>query len=83
MNGSVAMIEHVARPLSPLSMEVVFVGGAVVRLLVTDPSATEFRTTDDVDVMPTDEGILKPLVPRSDSYRPRSHAAVGCLRPYH
>lgn len=45
MNGSVAMIEHVARHLSPLSMEVVFVGGAVVRLLVTDPSVTEFRTT--------------------------------------
>ncbi|MFP4210984.1 MAG: hypothetical protein ACLFR8_07060 [Alkalispirochaeta sp.] len=51
MNESIAMIERVTAALGPLSKEVVFVGGAVVRLLVTDPSITEFRTTDDVDVI--------------------------------
>ncbi len=51
MNESIAMIERVAAALGPLLDEVVFVGGAVVRLLVTDPSITEFRTTDDVDVI--------------------------------
>lgn len=51
MNESIAMIERVTAALGPLSKDVVFVGGAVVRLLVTDPSITEFRTTDDVDVI--------------------------------
>lgn len=51
MNESIARIERVTAALGPLSKDVVFVGGAVVRLLVTDPSITEFRTTDDVDVI--------------------------------
>lgn len=51
MNRSIAMIDAVATHLGPLSQEVVFVGGAVVRLLVVDSSITEFRMTDDVDVI--------------------------------
>lgn len=48
MNESIAMIERVAAALGALSEEVVFTGGAVVRLLVTDPAVTDFRVTDDV-----------------------------------
>ena len=41
----------VARQLSPLLPEVVFVGGQVAELLITDPAATRVRPTRDVDVV--------------------------------
>jgi predicted nucleotidyltransferase len=39
----------VARALGPLSAEVLFVGGATVGLLISDPAAVSVRPTDDVD----------------------------------
>lgn len=44
-----AALEVVAEALGPLNEEVVYVGGAVVGLLVTDPAAPSIRPTDDVD----------------------------------
>jgi hypothetical protein len=46
-----AMLERAAERLRPLLDEVVFVGGHVAELLVTDPAATRVRPTDDVDVI--------------------------------
>lgn len=40
-----------ARLLRPLLTELVFVGGQVAELLVTDPAAVRVRPTDDVDVV--------------------------------
>lgn len=40
-----------ARLLRPLIGELVFVGGQVAELLVTDPAAVRVRPTDDVDVV--------------------------------
>ncbi len=40
-----------ARLLRPLIDELVFVGGQVAELLVTDPAAVRVRPTDDVDVV--------------------------------
>ncbi len=40
-----------ARLLRPLLGELVFVGGQVAELLVTDPAAVRVRPTDDVDVV--------------------------------
>ena len=40
-----------ARLLRPLLNELVFVGGQVAELLVTDPAAVRVRPTDDVDVV--------------------------------
>jgi hypothetical protein len=44
-------IAMVARHLSQLRREVVFTGGAIVGLLLTDGAATDVRPTDDVDVI--------------------------------
>ncbi len=41
----------VATSLGPLLDQVVFVGGAIVGLLITDPAAPDVRPTDDVDVI--------------------------------
>ncbi|MBL8900716.1 MAG: hypothetical protein JNM84_23995 [Planctomycetes bacterium] len=41
----------VARALGDLSEEVVFVGGAVVGLILTDPAAERPRSTDDIDAI--------------------------------
>ena len=46
-----AMLERAAERLRPLLDEIVFVGGHVAELLVTDPAATRVRPTDDVDVI--------------------------------
>jgi predicted nucleotidyltransferase len=46
-----ARIAHVANKLDHLLDEVVFVGGAVVELLVTDPAAKSFRPTLDIDTV--------------------------------
>lgn len=40
-----------AQLLRPLLGELVFVGGQVAELLVTDPAAVRVRPTDDVDVV--------------------------------
>jgi len=45
------MVALVAKRLGDLRAEVVFVGGAVTGLLITDPAAPEARKTDDVDVI--------------------------------
>jgi len=42
---------RVARGLGPLLNELVFVGGQVAELLITDPGATRVRPTDDVDTI--------------------------------
>lgn len=46
-----AMLVRVARRLGDLREEVVFVGGAIMGLLVTDPAVAPLRATDDVDVI--------------------------------
>ncbi|MDD5307038.1 MAG: hypothetical protein PHU25_06925 [Deltaproteobacteria bacterium] len=48
---NVEMIEIVAHHLGDLRDEVVFLGGAVASLLVTDPGAAAVRFTADVDVI--------------------------------
>lgn len=45
------LIEKVAGALGSLNDEVVYVGGAVVSLYVTDPAAPDVRPTDDVDII--------------------------------
>jgi hypothetical protein len=51
MTRDVEMLLHAARAFGDLRDEVVFVGGAIVDLLVTDPAAPRPRFTDDVDVV--------------------------------
>lgn len=46
-----AMLVAVARRLAPLSDELVYVGGQVAELLVTEPAAVRVRGTDDVDAI--------------------------------
>jgi predicted nucleotidyltransferase len=48
---NVEMLVAAARAFGDLRDEVVFVGGAIVDLLVTDPAAPRPRFTDDVDVV--------------------------------
>ncbi len=45
------LLEAAARVLEPLLDEVVFVGGCVTGLLITDPAAAGMRPTTDVDVI--------------------------------
>lgn len=51
MSGSVERIEMVAAALSSLEQRLVFVGGAMTPLYVTDPAVTEIRPTVDIDVV--------------------------------
>jgi hypothetical protein len=51
MSANLDTLERVARRLGPLKDAVVFVGGAVTELLVTDPGAPEPRMTGDVDAI--------------------------------
>lgn len=51
MSTSIAMIETVARHLGEMREEVVFVGGAVTELLISDPAVREIRPTTDVDLI--------------------------------
>ena len=51
MTRNIEMLVQVARGLGDLRPEVVFVGGAVVELFVTDPAAPRPRFTEDVDVV--------------------------------
>ena len=45
------LLEAAARALEPMLDEVVFVGGCVTGLLITDPAAAGVRPTADVDVI--------------------------------
>ena len=47
----IEMLQKVARALGPLVNEVVFIGGAISALLVTDPAAPPIRPTKDVDIV--------------------------------
>jgi len=49
--GELDRLITVARNLEPLHRKVVFLGGAVVGLLVTDPAGPPVRPTQDVDVV--------------------------------
>lgn len=49
--GELDRLKNVARRLEPLHTKTVFLGGAVVGLLVTDPGGAEVRPTKDVDVV--------------------------------
>ena len=51
MTRNVEMLGRVAEALGELKDEVVFVGGAVVDLFITDPAAPRPRFTQDVDVV--------------------------------
>lgn len=51
MTRNVEMLVRAARALGELRDEVVFVGGAVVDLYITDPAAPRPRFTEDVDVV--------------------------------
>jgi hypothetical protein len=51
MTRNVEMLVRAARALGALKDEVVFVGGAVVDLFITDPAAPRPRFTEDVDVV--------------------------------
>jgi len=51
MTRNVEMLVRAARALGDLRDEVVFVGGAVVDLFITDPAAPRPRFTEDVDVV--------------------------------
>lgn len=48
---NLAMVRHVAERLDTLRDAVVFVGGAVVDLLITDSAAPHVRSTKDIDVI--------------------------------
>ena len=51
MHPSITMIDTVAHRLGPYAEQVVFLGGAVVPLLVTDQAAPPVRHTQDVDLV--------------------------------
>lgn len=51
MTRNLEMLVRAAKALGPLKDEVVFVGGAVVDLFITDPAAPRPRFTEDVDVV--------------------------------
>ncbi len=48
---NLAMLKHVAERLGSLRDDVVFIGGTVIDLLITDPVAPPVRSTKDVDVI--------------------------------
>ena len=48
---NLTMIRHVAEHLGDLCEQVVFLGGAVTELLLTDTAAAQVRFTEDVDVV--------------------------------
>ena len=51
LQTSLAMVRHVAERLGEIREQVVFLGGAVTGLLLTDPAAPPARSTEDVDVV--------------------------------
>jgi hypothetical protein len=59
---NVERILIVAHRLGALANEVVFTGGAVAGLLITDPAVPDIRATIDIDV-------IVEIVTRTDYYR--------------
>ncbi len=51
LTPEIEMLERAAEALGPLSDEMIYVGGSVVGLLLTDPAAPNPRPTQDVDVV--------------------------------
>lgn len=51
MSANLDTLERVATRLGPLRREVVFVGGAVSELLISDPGAPQPRMTGDIDAV--------------------------------
>jgi hypothetical protein len=51
MNPNIQLLERAAAFLEPILPEIVFVGGTLTGILVTDPGAALVRTTKDVDVV--------------------------------
>jgi len=49
--GSLEIVDLAARLLGPFCDEVVFVGGAILVFLISEPAARRPRTTDDADVI--------------------------------
>ena len=50
-NPNLELLRQMARKLEPLLDQVVFLGGCVTGLLLTDPASPPVRSTTDVDVM--------------------------------
>ena len=50
-NPNLVITEAVAKRLSPLLPDLVFVGGCATGLLITDPASAPVRPTRDVDVI--------------------------------
>ncbi len=48
---NIVRLKAIARALSGLEENVVYVGGATVSLYITNPAAPEVRPTDDIDVV--------------------------------
>ncbi|MBL0210416.1 MAG: hypothetical protein IPQ13_05815 [Holophagaceae bacterium] len=48
---NIALLETTAIHLRPLLDQVVFVGGSIVGLLITDPGASPVRATKDIDIV--------------------------------
>jgi predicted nucleotidyltransferase len=51
MSRTIEAVRAVARRMEPLETKFVFLGGAVIELLVDDPRVSELRPTKDVDVV--------------------------------
>jgi hypothetical protein len=51
MATSIEMLQKVALALGPLKEKVVFVGGTIPSVLITDPAAPSLRPTKDVDLI--------------------------------
>lgn len=56
---SFLMLLAMARTLRHLNGRVVYVGGATVALLVSDPAAPEVRVTDDIDVVVEVQSLIE------------------------
>ncbi len=50
-DANLALIRVVALRLGELRSRVVFLGGATISLLITDPASAYIRATDDVDII--------------------------------
>jgi hypothetical protein len=60
---NVFLLERAAEPLGEALLEqLVFVGGTVAGVLITDPAMPEIRPTQDVDVICSVHGRLPPAV---------------------
>ena len=58
VDPNLTILARAVTRLGPLTDRMVFLGGCVTSLLLTDPAAPEVRPTLDVDVMPTDERVF-------------------------